>query len=226
MSAAAGRESASDRGKEPWFLFKVRDDEATEGDEDGILEREPNSVARAHDGRDRGRKRWQPGGWSLLASPRATEPLSPHLLLPGTSATRSLSCGRLRLADLKAAKKTAMPAKIKPQLATLVEAGALTGDNWLNEIKFDGYRMICRIEGRRRHVFKPQRTRLDGTCAALVQAARGLGVGSGRSWMAKSSPWPKTGSSSFQDCRTHSLNIARASSCITPSTCSTSTGEA
>jgi bifunctional non-homologous end joining protein LigD len=39
-----------------------------------------------------------------------------------------------------------MPAKLAPQLATLVDA-APAGDEWLNEIKFDGYRMLARISG-------------------------------------------------------------------------------
>lgn len=38
-----------------------------------------------------------------------------------------------------------MPAAIAPQLATLV-AQAPAGDAWLHESKFDGYRIVCRIE--------------------------------------------------------------------------------
>ena len=39
-----------------------------------------------------------------------------------------------------------MPAKLEAQLATLVGA-APAGDDWLHEIKFDGYRMLARIAG-------------------------------------------------------------------------------
>ena len=46
------------------------------------------------------------------------------------------------------AKKSELPKFIQPQLATLVDA-IPKGDDWLHEIKFDGYRILCRInEGR------------------------------------------------------------------------------
>jgi bifunctional non-homologous end joining protein LigD len=43
------------------------------------------------------------------------------------------------------AKAAGMPANIELQLATLRKS-APAGDNWIHEIKFDGYRMQCRIE--------------------------------------------------------------------------------
>jgi bifunctional non-homologous end joining protein LigD len=43
------------------------------------------------------------------------------------------------------ARKSALPEFVTPQLATLVKE-APTGDEWLHEIKFDGYRLICRID--------------------------------------------------------------------------------
>src|ERR1700761_9406566 len=41
-----------------------------------------------------------------------------------------------------------MPDKVEPQLATLADA-APVGDDWLHEIKFDGYRMLAKIAGGR-----------------------------------------------------------------------------
>ncbi len=38
-----------------------------------------------------------------------------------------------------------MPDKIHPELATLVKKPPI-GDEWLHEIKFDGYRIICFIK--------------------------------------------------------------------------------
>jgi bifunctional non-homologous end joining protein LigD len=43
---------------------------------------------------------------------------------------------------IKGARKAALPAQVRPQLATLV-AAAPSGDEWQHEIKFDGYRMIA-----------------------------------------------------------------------------------
>ncbi len=46
------------------------------------------------------------------------------------------------------AKSSLLPATLSPQLATLVDAPPGDAENWIYEIKFDGYRMLARIEGR------------------------------------------------------------------------------
>src|SRR5256885_15532205 len=46
---------------------------------------------------------------------------------------------------LPGARKAALPKFIAPQLATLVKEPP-SGDKWLHELKFDGYRMLCRID--------------------------------------------------------------------------------
>ena len=48
----------------------------------------------------------------------------------------------------RAKEDAALPDFVRPQLATLVDA-VPHGDDWLHEIKFDGYRVLCRIENRR-----------------------------------------------------------------------------
>jgi len=47
------------------------------------------------------------------------------------------------------ARKVALPEQLQPQLATLVDAPPKDGDNWIYEIKFDGYRMLARAQGGR-----------------------------------------------------------------------------
>ncbi|CAN7384702.1 DNA ligase D [Variovorax sp. LjRoot178] len=48
--------------------------------------------------------------------------------------------------DLAGAKRSALPAKVAPELATLVDGPPTTGDDWILEIKFDGYRMLARVD--------------------------------------------------------------------------------
>src|SRR3954462_6987450 len=62
-----------------------------------------------------------------------------------------------------------------PQLATLVKAPP-SGDEWLHEIKYDGYRIGCRIRGGR--VTLISRNGKDWTAAfpEIVAAARELAV--------------------------------------------------
>ena len=51
---------------------------------------------------------------------------------------------RLDPKKLPGARKAAMPEFIAPQLATLVKEPP-AGDEWLHELKFDGYRMLCHL---------------------------------------------------------------------------------
>jgi bifunctional non-homologous end joining protein LigD len=50
--------------------------------------------------------------------------------------------------DLNGARQAALPDKVKPSLATLVDE-APAGDDWVHEVKFDGYRILARVEGKR-----------------------------------------------------------------------------
>src|ERR1051325_5788363 len=43
------------------------------------------------------------------------------------------------------ARKAKLPGFVSPQLATLVKEPP-SGDEWLHELKFDGYRMLCRVD--------------------------------------------------------------------------------
>ena len=69
-----------------------------------------------------------------------------------------------------------MPAsEYRPQLATLVKV-APEGDAWIHEIKYDGYRIGCRIRGGRVALYS--RNAKDWTAAfpEIAEAARGLGI--------------------------------------------------
>ena len=63
----------------------------------------------------------------------------------GMCATKSAHLGR---GHLDGARKASLPRTVKPSLAKLVES-APEGDQWLHEIKFDGYRMLGRIDRKR-----------------------------------------------------------------------------
>jgi len=65
-------------------------------------------------------------------------------------------------------KYAALPRWIEPRLCKLVEK-APTGDKWIHEVKFDGYRLAARIE--RGEVQLLARSGLDGTTKYPVTAA-------------------------------------------------------
>ena len=52
---------------------------------------------------------------------------------------------RLDIKKIPGARKAPMPQFVSPQLATLVNEPP-SGEQWLHELKFDGYRMICHID--------------------------------------------------------------------------------
>ncbi|NML31325.1 DNA ligase D [Paraburkholderia antibiotica] len=76
------------------------------------------------------------------SSSHQTDPKRPDLV-----ATRSAQSLRELAASpsIEGAIKAALPTSLKPQLATLVDS-APPDDNWLYEIKFDGYRVLARID--------------------------------------------------------------------------------
>ena len=51
------------------------------------------------------------------------------------------------------AVKSKLPATFQPQLATLVDSKTVLDKNWIYEIKFDGYRILVRVEGKKIQLF-------------------------------------------------------------------------
>ena len=74
--------------------------------------------------------------------------------LPDSVSTLAKTVRRLPTARVAApmsllagAKLAALPDRLSPQLATLAAAPPQDADDWFYEIKFDGYRMLVRIDG-------------------------------------------------------------------------------
>lgn len=109
-----------DQNKKNWLLFKERDLAADTALD--ILAARPESVKS-------GRRIEE-----LVAPPKpAGKPAKPVALNPGA---------------LSGAVKAAAPARIEPQLATQIAKppdGEDTGEQWLHEIKFDGYRTMAHL---------------------------------------------------------------------------------
>lgn len=80
-----------------------------------------------------------------------------------------------QIQTLPGARKTAMPEFVSPQLATLVKE-APKGNEWLHELKFDGYRLLCHVQ--RGHVRLWTRNQKDWTdkFPGIVKALKALRV--------------------------------------------------
>lgn len=130
--------------KEQWMLVKSHDGEARSEAEYSIVEAQPDSVLS-----DR-----------TLVSRRAKVADQPAKR-PAASRKRASSTA-----------KTALPDHLQPQLATLVDSPP-SGD-WHYEVKFDGYRILARIDGEDVRLFTRNGHDWSAKMPHQVQALRKL----------------------------------------------------
>ncbi|GJH27683.1 DNA ligase D [Caballeronia novacaledonica] len=138
--------------KEQWLLIKERDDEARPEAEYDILLKKPGSVmstslgARDKSGAVRERTERKAVAKKAPARKTASKKANGHAH-PDIVANRSAESLRTLSHEpaIEGAVKAKLPATFKPQLATLVDA-APPGNDWAYEIKFDGYRVLARID--------------------------------------------------------------------------------
>jgi bifunctional non-homologous end joining protein LigD len=173
--------------KEQWLLIKERDDEARPESEYDVLAEQPGSVlAAAPASNGKGGKRTskqtgKPEDKQVAAKRTAAAPVRGDPKRPDIVATRSSeSLRELAVSPaIEGAVAAKLPATLKPQLATLVDATP-PGDDWSYEIKFDGYRVLARIDasGKGRDVQMFTRAGNDWTAkfGKQVRAFEQLGV--------------------------------------------------
>ncbi len=123
---------------------------------------------------------YQPGRQPAQASPAGNKPA------PAKAAKPNAGPGVRR----------AMPDMIEPQLATLADA-APTQDGWIYEVKYDGYRMLCKMRGSEVNLISREGKDWTARLLPLAQALAGLDLGSG--WLdGEVVVFDDTGKSSFQ----------------------------
>src|SRR5438094_3428684 len=120
-----GGKAANER-HENWLLIKERDPVAAPGSGDALVSDNPLSVATGR-------------SMEAIAAERDRVWDSQH---GGEIAEAPKPAKKSALAD---ARKRAMPDKLVPQLASQADS-APDGPEWLHEIKYDGYRLLARIE--------------------------------------------------------------------------------
>ena len=153
---------ASDR-QEPWLLIKERDEAARPAAQYSIVDAKPGSVLSNRTISN------PPPKPSKIARPKVPTLRQSAAPVASPAAPPSLPAG---------AKVAALPDTLLPQLATLV-AEVPTNEGWIYEIKFDGYRLLARIDGADVRLFTRNGNDWSARLPSLVNAVRALGVDSG-----------------------------------------------
>jgi bifunctional non-homologous end joining protein LigD len=83
--------------------------------------------------------------------------------------TRSVLQGPAEISSIEDAVKAEMPVALEPMLATLGTA-VPSGSEWLYEVKWDGYRALCFIQGGKVRMLSRRGTKLDKQFATVAQA--------------------------------------------------------
>jgi bifunctional non-homologous end joining protein LigD len=131
--------------KQRWLLFKRTDSAAQAGSDAEILETRPESVL---SGRNIEQVKSDPDRvWSSKpgALNQPPDTAVKNRTSKRQSVRRAASVEAGAMSRPQGAKRAKLLDWIEPQLATLVGA-APAGDEWLHEIKLDGYRLLARIE--------------------------------------------------------------------------------
>lgn len=109
--------------KEQWFLIKHQDGAARPQDDYDVLVAEPDSVLSER---------------TIVDKPKLAAEQSRPVKKPAAKSRKKAT------GTLTGAHKAKLPAQLKPELATLVDSAP--EGQWSYEIKFDGYRIMARID--------------------------------------------------------------------------------
>ncbi len=138
-----GKSENQDAKPPPWLLIKEKDDYARPAIEYSVVDELPDSVA----------------------------PLRPTAAIQKTKAVAPTN--KRKPDGIPAdAIKAALPASLSPQLATLVDGPPSDSEEWLYEIKYDGYRVLARLQGQKIALLTRNGNDWTHKLSALVEALR------------------------------------------------------
>ncbi len=141
----------------PWLLIKEKDEFVRPAAEFSVVDEMPDSV-------------------KSLTAPGESEAAAPT----AKAARKKTSAAKTNSPALpEGAARAALPETLSPQLATLVDGPPGDPENWVYEIKFDGYRLLTRIEGRDIRLITRNGNDWSDKLAALQKAVTQCGLPDG-----------------------------------------------
>ncbi|MDP2451843.1 MAG: DNA ligase D [Polaromonas sp.] len=147
----------------PWLLIKDKDDAARPAADYDVLQALPDSVITG----------------TPLAPRKRT---AGKKAAPKPASTRSAAVGKKTATTPRlppGAIRDDLPQTLAPELATLVTHLPTDSQDWVYEIKFDGYRLLTRMEGPAIRCFTRNGHDWSARLPALVEALSRLGLRSG-----------------------------------------------
>ena len=131
-----------DDKQEPWLLIKENDEYARPADEFSVVDAFPDSV--------KALPMPEPGAAAATVAAKAPvrKRAASKTAAAKTAAAKAAAPRPKRGAMPAGAVKAELPATLTPELATLVDGPPADPDNYIYELKFDGYRMLARVEGK------------------------------------------------------------------------------
>lgn len=146
--------------QEPWLLIKEKDEYVRAAGEFSVIDEMPDSVkalgmptaeqltpeadeaestALAHQGK--------PAGKTAAKGTAAKKPAAKKTAAKKTAARPAAKTKAKAAAAGDPLARVALPDTLSPELATLVDGPPSDPENWIFELKFDGYRLLARVEG-------------------------------------------------------------------------------
>jgi len=142
-----------EKKQEPWLLIKEKDEYVRPSSEYSVVDEMPESVAELE---------------------------MPDSQTDDRPANHAPAVGEKFFSDLPGnAIKAALPLTLQPQLATLVDGPPSDAAEWTYEIKFDGYRILTRIDGKKIQLFTRNGNDWSHKLPALVKAIGKMGLREG-----------------------------------------------
>jgi bifunctional non-homologous end joining protein LigD len=166
----------SNDGKE-WLLIKEQDDLAQDSKAVDILEDAPLSVVSNRDLKEIASARDRVWSSKVSTNRPTSSSTTEHSAQTKTVPVvqRSPRSTQAFAPDIAGTESAKMPASLKVQLATLTD-GVPEGEVWLHEIKFDGYRMVCRVDGDDVRFISRNQQDWTKRLKPLAQAVKKLGI--------------------------------------------------
>jgi bifunctional non-homologous end joining protein LigD len=142
------------KGRDPrdaeksWLLFKEKDEFARPAAEYDVTVARPESVTTGRTLEEIAAEKdrvWHSNRPAAEAGPKKGVAAAVARALEKKEKQARKAAPSAPPAEIPGARKAPLPRFVKPQLATLVDE-APDGEGWLHELKFDGYRILCRLQ--------------------------------------------------------------------------------